>query len=157
MTHLIFLNLVGKPGFVTDPVIDLSNNTIIHAHCVAATKMEGVDGPVSTYRIRNHLEDHRGCVLQVKMPLGKKITVARLIGDNIHSLLHRQIAVDCPDVDRGCRTKVTTKVANAKRILENWSCGLHRVVFYGDHTPGPRALLPLHRHPTGERRDRRRP
>ena len=41
MTHLIFTYLVGRPGFVTDPVFDLSNSTIIHAHCVAATQMEG--------------------------------------------------------------------------------------------------------------------
>lgn len=133
MTHLIFLNLVGKPGFVTDPVIDLSTNTIIHAHCVSATKMEGVDGPSSPYVIRNHLEDHRGCVLQVKLPVGKKMTMARLIDDNLMLFSTGEIT-GIPDVDRGCRTKIATKVQDAKRILENWSCGLHRVVFFGDHT-----------------------
>ncbi|MCX8109544.1 MAG: hypothetical protein N3G20_12160, partial [Verrucomicrobiae bacterium] len=41
MTQLIFTYLVGKPGFVTDPVFDVATNTIIHAHCVAATQMLG--------------------------------------------------------------------------------------------------------------------
>jgi hypothetical protein len=35
-------------------------------------------------------------------------------------------------VDRGCRTKITTKVPNARKMLDNWSGGLHRVIFYGD-------------------------
>ena len=38
-----------------------------------------------------------------------------------------------PDVDRGCRTKVATKVAYARNMLDNWSSGVHRVVFYGDY------------------------
>jgi hypothetical protein len=47
-----------------------------------------------------------------------------------------------PDVDRACRTKMATSVANARSMLDNWGCGviegdmvehLHRVVFYGDH------------------------
>jgi len=133
MTHLLFLNLVGKPGFVTDPVIDLATNTVIHAHCVSATKMDGVNGPAAPYVIRNHLEDHRGCVLQVKMRIGEKITVSRLIGNDVLLYSTGEI-VGTPDVDRGCRTKIAAKVGNAQKFLDNWSCGLHRVVFYGDHT-----------------------
>ena len=35
MTQLLFTYLVGRTGFVTDPVFDYSNNTIIHAHYVS--------------------------------------------------------------------------------------------------------------------------
>lgn len=133
MTHLIFSYLVGKPGFVTDPVFDLSTSSIIHAHCVAATQMEGPDTRPAAYHIRSHLEDGKGASLQVKMPIGKKLSMARLIGtDKI--LFATGDATDSPFVEWGCRTKLTMKVANPERFLENWSCGLHRVVFYGDHT-----------------------
>jgi hypothetical protein len=142
MTHLLFLNLVGKPGFVTDPVIDLSTNTIIHAHCVSATKMDGPDGPPAPYVIRNHLEDHRGCVLQVKMRVGEKITMARLIGSDTLLYSTGEI-VGTPDVDRGCRTKIAVKVGCAQKFLDHWSCGLHRVVFYGDHTADLRRFCRL--------------
>ncbi len=37
-------------------------------------------------------------------------------------------------VERGCRSKVTMKVEGFDRFLRQWSSGLHRVVFYGDHT-----------------------
>ncbi len=57
LTHFIFAYLVGKPGFISDPVIDTATNTVIHAHCVAATKMDGPDGPEAPYIIRSHLEE----------------------------------------------------------------------------------------------------
>ena len=133
MTQLIFTYLVGRTGFVTDPVFDLSNSTIIHAHCVAATQMEGPHTKPSPYHMRTHLEDNRGVSLMVKLPVGRKLSMARLIGtDNL--LFSTGDAVDTPFVERGCRSKVTMRVQNIDRFLHNWSCGLHRVVFYGDHT-----------------------
>lgn len=133
MTQLIFQFLVGKPGFVSDPIIDLSNNTVIHAHCVSAVKMDGPDGEQCPYIIRNHLEDAQGVSLMVKMRIGKPITMARLIGTDILLCSTGEI-VDTPCVESGCRTKITTKVKDAQKIMENYSCGLHRVIFYGDHT-----------------------
>jgi hypothetical protein len=133
MTHLIFSNLVGRPGFVSDPVFDLSSSSIIHAHCVAATQMEGPAGPAAPYDIRSHLEDGRGVSLMVKLPVNQPLTMARLIGADT-MLFSTGEAVDSPFVDRGCRSKLTMRVQNVDKFLENWSCGLHRVVFYGDHT-----------------------
>jgi len=139
MTQLLFTYLVGRTGFVTDPVFDLATNTIIHAHCVGATQMEGPDSRPSPYHIRTHLEDGRGVSLQVRMPVGGKVSMARLIGTDL-MLFSTGDAVDSPFVDRACRTKLTMRVENIEKFLENWSCGLHRVVFYGDHTRDLRRL-----------------
>ena len=133
MTHLIFTYLVGKPGFVTDPVFDVSNSTIIHAHCVAATQMLGPGTTPSPFHIRSHLEDGRGASLMVKLPIKQKVSMARLLGTD-KMLFSIGDAVDSPFVERGCRTKLTVKVENIDKFLENWSSGLHRVIFYGDHT-----------------------
>ncbi len=133
MTHLIFSGLVERPGFVTDPVFDLSNSTIIHAHCVAATQMEGPGTRAAKYHIRSHLEDGRGASLMVKMPVSRKLTMARLI-DTDKMLFATGDAVDSPFVEWGCRTKLTMRVENIDKMLESWSSGLHRVVFYGDHS-----------------------
>jgi L-fucose isomerase-like protein len=133
MTHLIFSYLVGKPGFVTDPVFDVSTSTIIHAHCVGATQMLGPGTTASPYHIRSHLEDGKGASLMVKLPVGQKVSMARLLGTD-KMLFSTGDAVDSPFVERGCRTKLTVKVNNIDSFLENWSSGLHRVIFYGDHT-----------------------
>jgi len=133
MTHLIFNYLVDRPGFVTDPCFDYSNNTILHAHCVSALKMEGPEGPTHPYLLRSHLEDNRSVSLQVKLPVNKPVSMARLIGDNI-MLFSTGWAVASPLVERGCRTKLTVRVEHPEKFLETWSSGLHRVIFYGDHT-----------------------
>jgi len=133
MTQLIFTYLVKRTGFVVDPMFDYSNNTIINAHCVAATQMEGPQTKPSPYRMRTHLEDNRGVSLQVKLPTGKKVAMARLIGPDL-LLYSTGDAVDSPFVERGCRSKLVVKVDNIEKFLSNWSSGLHRVIFYGDHT-----------------------
>jgi L-fucose isomerase-like protein len=133
MTQLIFLHLVGKPGFVTDPVIDLATHSILHAHCVSATQMQGPNEAAAPYVIRSHLEDGKGVSLQVRLPVNQRLSMARLIGTEL-LLFSTGDAVDSPFEERGCRTKLTMRVENVDRFLENWSCGLHRVIFYGDHT-----------------------
>lgn len=161
LTQVIYQHMEGVPGFVTDPVFDTSNNTVIHAHCVAATKMDGPQGEAAPYVIRSHLEDHKGAVLQTKMRVGQDITMAKLVSKDPKALAARQHVlaasppecygldamlvstgriVDVPDVDSGCRTKIAVKVRDARRMLEGWSYGLHRVIFYGDHMADTRRL-----------------
>jgi len=142
LTFLIVYYLSGKPGFVTDPVIDLSKNTIAHAHCVAALKMDGPNGKQCPYIIRSHLEDDRGAALYVRMEVGRKVTMARMIGADVMLFSTGEI-IATPYLERGCRTKIVTKVADARKIMEGWSCGLHRVIFYDDHGEELRRLARL--------------
>ena len=131
LTQLIVGYIAKKPGFVSDPVIDTATNTVIHAHCVAATRMDGPANEPAPYIVRSHLEDDKGASLQVLMRIGQKVTVAKLVGLNTMLISTGEI-IASPDVDRGCRTKITTKVPNARKMLDNWSGGVHRVIFYGD-------------------------
>ena len=133
LTMLLFRYLANKPGFISDPVIDTSKNIVIHAHCVSPTKMDGPDGKTAPYIIRSHLEDDKGAVLQVKMRVGQTITMAKLVGGETMLISTAKIT-DTPVADRACRTKITTQVAHARKILEGYAYGLHRVIFYGDHT-----------------------
>ena len=132
LTQLIIGYIAGKPGFVSDPVIDTSANTVIHAHCVAATKMDGPSGEALSYVIRSHTEDNKGASLQVLMRVGQKVTVAKL--EKLDTMLISTGEITgSPDVDRGCRTKAATKVVNARKMLDNWTGRLHRVLFYGNY------------------------
>ncbi|MFN7992846.1 MAG: hypothetical protein U0Q18_04560 [Bryobacteraceae bacterium] len=132
MTQLLVSSYAGVPGFVSDPVFDASINEVIHAHCVSATKMKGPAGPASPYIIRNHLETNEGAVLQVLMPAGETITVARF-ADPSRMLVSTAEVIGPGDNQRGCRSQIRTRVADASRWLHNYSSGLHRVIFYGDH------------------------
>ena len=133
MTQILVTSYSGMPGFVSDPVFDLSRNEVIHAHCVAATKMGGLKGPSAPYIIRHHLETAEGAVLQVLMPSDQPVTVARFNGP-AQMLVSTAEVTGTVDDDRGCRSKIRTRVKDAEKWLENYGPGLHRVVFYGDHT-----------------------
>ena len=147
MTQLTVTPFSGRPGFVTDPVFDTSRNEVIHAHCVSATRLRGINDQPCPYIIRNHLEDHKGVSMQVLAPAGDPVTVARFAAGPEKMMLSTAESLGNVDTDRGCRTKVRTKVKDARKLLANWSAAvntgptipgmtpsLHRVLFYGDHT-----------------------
>ena len=137
MTHILFQGLVGRPGFISDPTVDASNNSIILAHCMGTTKMDGPDGPAASYKLRTVMERQAGVVVQAKMRIGQKVTQAILIGTDLLRYFTGEI-IDAPvslKDDRGCRTKITVKVdGDVEKLWKNWSHGLHRQTCYGDIT-----------------------
>lgn len=134
MTHIIFQGLAGKPGFISDPTVDQSTNTIILAHCMGTVQMEGPDTPVMPYRLRCVLERQEGVVPQVFMPVGKRATQALFV-DTQTLLYFTGEIVEAPDLERGCRTKITVKVdGDVEKLWRNWSAGLHRSTCLGDIT-----------------------
>jgi len=134
MTHIIFQGLLGRPGFISDPTMDVSKDSIILAHCLGTTKMDGPEGPAAPYKLRTVMERREGVTPQVFMRIGQKVTQAKLVGTDFLPYFTGEI-IDAPDIDRGCRTKITVKVdGDAEKLWKNWSSGLHRVTCYGNIT-----------------------
>lgn len=142
MTQLLLTSFSGKPGFVSDPVFDTSRNEIIHAHCVSATALHGVGGPSSPYIIRTHMEDNKGVSMQVLVPIGDTVTCGKFLDATRFALSTGQVVGNVDDA-RGCRTKFRTRVADAARMLENFTGGLHRVVVFGDYSQAIRQMSRL--------------
>ena len=137
MTHIILQGLTGKPGFISDPTVDESRNSIILAHCLGSTKMDGPDGPAAPYKIRTVMERQEGVTPQVEMRVGQRVTQAILIGSD--SLLYFTGEIIGAPVsladDRGCRCKIEVQVdGDVATLWKNWSNGLHRQTVYGDIT-----------------------
>ncbi len=80
MTHILFQGLSGNPGFVNDPTVDESIDSIILAHCLGTTKMDGPDGPAAPYQLRTIMERREGAVPQVRMRLRQPVTSAIIAG-----------------------------------------------------------------------------
>jgi len=137
VTHILFQGLAGKPGFISDPTVDESNNSIILAHCLGTTKMDGPNGPAAPYKLRTIRERLEGVVPQVEMRIGQKVTQAKLIGTDLLLYFTGDI-IDAPvslEHDRGCRTKIEVKVdGDVTKLWKNWSHRLHRQTCYGDIT-----------------------
>jgi hypothetical protein len=134
LTYVLFQGLTGRPGFISDPTIDEASDSIILAHCLGTTKMDGPDGEAARYRLRTIMERQEGAVPQVFMRVGQAVTQAKLIGTDQLVYFTGKIT-DAPDLPRGCRTKIAVRVnGDIKTLWQNWSHGLHRVTCYGDLT-----------------------
>ncbi len=135
LTFTLMQGLSGRPGFISDPTMDESKRAIILAHCLGSIKMDGPAGPAAPYRLRSIMERQEGCVPQVFMRKGQKVTQAWLVGTDQLYYFTGDI-LEAPDVDRGCRTKITVKVdGDCQKLWQNWSHGLHRLTVYGDLIP----------------------
>jgi len=125
--------LIGRPGYISDPVIDTSKNQIIYAHCVAHTKPFGPQGPSNPYRIRDHSEDRKGAALQSLLPAGYMTTSLEINPVAKQVLMHQAKTVGNNPSDLACRTKLEGLVkGDIEKLTEHWSMGWHRVTFYGD-------------------------
>ena len=134
MTHIVMQGLVGRPGFISDPTVDESTKSIILAHCLGSTRMDGPGGEAAPYKLRCIMERQEGAVAQVKMREKQKVTQAILIGTDL-MLYFTGDVIEVPDHDRGCRTKINVKVdGDIEALWQNWSHGLHRQTCYGDIT-----------------------
>jgi L-fucose isomerase-like protein len=134
ITLLLMRYLTGRPGYVSDPVIDTATNQIIYAHCVATNKVFGPEGLSNPYIIRSHSEDRKGASVQSLMPLGEIVTTIKINTAEKAMCIHQGKTVANIDDDRACRTKLAAKV-DAEKILNNgkWDeWGWHRVTYYGD-------------------------
>ena len=124
----------GRPGYISDPVIDTSTNQIIYAHCVAANRPFGPKGPGNPYEILTHSEDRQGASVRSILPVGYMTTTLEFGPDRKQILFHQAKTVDNIPEDRACRTKLAAEpVGDIEKLFSQWDrWGWHRVTFYGD-------------------------
>jgi hypothetical protein len=131
-TMLLLRYLTGRASYISDPVIDTAKNQIIYAHCVAPSRVYGPAGPECAYEIRSHSEDRKGAAIRSLLPLQEPLSTLEFVSWAKTVVFHQSRAVDNLEEDRACRTKLVAEVRDARRLMENWDFGWHRVTVYGD-------------------------
>ena len=124
----------GRPGFISDPVIDTAKRQIIYAHCVAPNRIFGPQGKTNPFRIMTHSEDRAGASVQSVLPVNYMTTTLEMNNQRREILMHQAVAVDNDPDDRACRTKLCAEPAgDIEKLFSMWGkWGWHRVTFYGD-------------------------
>jgi len=130
-TQLMMRYMTGRPGYVSDPVIDTAKDEIIYAHCVSHNRAFGPKGKSNPYIIRSHAEDGKGAVVQSLLPVGEMETTLEFEVWLKRVVVHTGKTTRNVDEPKACRTKLAAKT-NAQNILDNWDMGWHRVTVYGD-------------------------
>ncbi|MHA1488419.1 MAG: hypothetical protein ACTSRI_02050 [Promethearchaeota archaeon] len=142
ITQQLGLFFANKAGFNGDFMVDPATETVTIGHCELDPDPYGNDKKKAPYIIRNlpHWEENKGgaCV-QVNLPIGEKVTVAKISMHDKKICVFTGITINGEDYfkywdDVICRSKLMIKT-NAKAISENLDdkiFGNHRVAFYGD-------------------------
>jgi hypothetical protein len=133
---MVALNILsqGRPGYISDPVIDTAKRQIIYAHCVASNRVFGPNGPANPFQILTHSEDRQGASVRSILPSGYMTTSVQLSDPRKEILLHQGKTVGNNPDDRACRTKLCAEpVGDVEKLFTMWDkWGWHRVTFYGD-------------------------
>ena len=124
----------GRPGYISDPVIDSSKRQIIYAHCVASNRAFGPKGQANPFQILTHSEDRQGASVRSILPLGYMTTTVEFSHDRKEVLFHQGKSVANDPDDRACRTKLAVEpLGNLEKLFTMWDhWGWHRVTYYGD-------------------------
>jgi hypothetical protein len=132
----------GRPGYISDPVIDTAKRQIIYAHCVASNRAFGPKGEANPFEILTHSEDRQGASVRSILPTGYMTTTLEFEPSRREILFHRAKAVANDPDDRACRTKLCAEpIGDFEKLFTMWDrWGWHRVTFYGDLKEPVRAL-----------------
>ena len=124
----------GRPGYISDPVMDVATKQIIYAHCVASNKAFGPQGATNPFTIMTHSEDRQGASLRSTLPIGYMTTTLEMHPGRKEILFHQAKTVDNSLNDRACRTKIAgVPVGDYEKLFTQWTpWGWHRVTYYGD-------------------------
>jgi hypothetical protein len=124
----------GRPGYISDPVIDTAERHIIYAHCVASNRPFGPAGPANPFEILTHSEDRQGASVRSILPAGYMTSTLELSPERRTILFHQGQAVGNSPDDRACRTKLVVEpVGDIEKLFREWDqWGWHRVTVYGD-------------------------
>lgn len=124
----------GRPGYISDPVIDTAKRQIIYAHCVASNKVFGPEGGENPFSIMTHSEDRQGASVRSILPVGYLTTTLEISPQKKEIIFHQAKAVDNDPNDRACRTKLCAEpLGDFEKLFTQWDqWGWHRVTFYGD-------------------------
>ena len=124
----------GRPGYISDPVIDTAKRQIIYAHCVASNRAFGPQGEANSFQILTHSEDRQGASVRSLLPLGYMTTTVEFEHTRKEVLFHQGKAVANDPDDRACRTKLAAEpVGDLEKLFTQWDrWGWHRVTYYGD-------------------------
>lgn len=143
MSHELCLKLLDRPGFQQDPVPETEHDTLIGAHCVCATKLNGSDKPAEPFLLRSHSESNLGVAVQVLWQPGQEVTIMQMAGPGRMLLGKGKVLRnhDTPPAG-GCRTSVEIAMDGPADPCD--TKGFHQLFIYGDHVRQLKSYAQMH-------------
>ena len=143
MTMVLIHNLLGRPGFMADPLVDTERNLWANAHCTCPTRLGGFGGEAEPFVLRPH-HSGAGVAVQTLWRVGQAITLARFQKPEMLLVDRATVKHNYESPPSGaCLTNVGAVVEGAEDNPHKVG-GFHVVQFYGDHVRKLRAFCHLY-------------
>jgi hypothetical protein len=143
-TMFLSHSLLGRPGFMADPLVDTANNLFANAHCTCPTKLNGFTGPRESYVLRAHHAGGHYVSVQTLWKIGQVFTLSRFQKPNL--LIVDRAKVVCnyeSPPSAACITNTGAIVEGAEDDPHKVG-GFHVLQIYGDHVRKLRAYAQLY-------------
>ena len=143
VTMLLSHHLLGRPGFMADPLVDTAQNLFANAHCNCPTKLDGFSGPREAHVLRAHHGGGHWVSLQVLWRIGQVFTLTRFQKPDL--LIVDRAKVVCnyeSPPSAACITNVGSIVEGAEDNPHKVG-GFHVLQVYGDHVKKLKAYCQL--------------
>jgi hypothetical protein len=145
VTELLSSYLLGRPGFLHNPIYDTVRNVYAGAHCKAPSRMAGFDVEPEPYIIRSHHEADYGAVPQVLFKEGQPATLWRFLSPSSLMIAEGTILrnVDSHPADGigGCRCAFEMALDDVKDVRDVREH--HKILTYGRNLRTVRAWAQL--------------
>ena len=144
MTMLLIHNLLGRPGFMADPLVDTTENLFANAHCNCPTRLEGFDGPQEQYVLRAHHGHWHWVSLQVLWRIGQVFTLSRFQKPDLLVVDRAKVVCNYESPPSAACITNTGAIVEGAEDNPHKVGGFHVLQIYGDHVNKLRAYGQLY-------------
>ena len=145
VTMMLSSYLLGRPGFLHNPIYDTVRNLYAGAHCTAPTRMAGFDEDPEPFVLRSHHEADYGAVPQVLFRENQPATLWRFLSPDTLMIatgtILRNVETTREDGIGGCRTAFEMAMDDVKDVRD--IRGHHKILTYGRNLHTVRAWAQL--------------
>jgi hypothetical protein len=144
MTMMLIHNLLGRPGYMADPLVDTAQNLFANAHCNSPTRLDGFDKPPAEYILRAHHGGGHWVSPQVLWRIGQVFTLSRFQRPDMLIVDRAKVVCNYQSPPSAACITNTGAVVEGAEDDPHKVAGFHVLQIYGDHVGKLRAFCQLY-------------
>jgi len=144
MTMMLIHSLLGRPGYMADPLVDTARNLFANAHCNCPTRLDGFDKPREKYVLRAHHGGGHWVSLQVLWRIGQVFTLSRFQRPDMLIVDRAKLVCNYDSPPSAACITNTGAVVEGAEDDPHKVAGFHVLQIYGDHVARLRGFCQLH-------------
>jgi len=133
MTMMLIHNLLGRPGYMADPLVDTAQNLFANAHCNSPLRLDGFNKPPTEYVLRAHHAGGHWVSPQVIWRVGQEFTLSRFQRPDMMIVDRAKVVCNYDSPPSAACITNTGAIVEGAEDDPHKVAGFHVLQIYGDH------------------------